>query len=90
MEFEWDDAKNDSNIDKHGLSFEEAQYAFGDPKRVIAIDHKHSTKAEKRYFCYGKMDGRVVTVRFTFRDERIRIFGAGYWREGDAKYNRKS
>lgn len=90
MEFEWDDAKSESNADKHGLSFEEAQYAFSDPKRVIAIDHKHSTKAEKRYFCYGKMAGKIVTVRFTFRGEKIRIFGAGYWREGNAKYNRKN
>ena len=71
MEFEWDDAKSESNEDKHGLSFEEAQYAFGDPRRIIAIDHKHSTKAEKRYFCYGKIGGKVVTVRFTYRGEKI-------------------
>ena len=90
MEFEWDDAKSESNDDKHGLSFEEAQYAFSDPKRIIAIDQKHSTKAEKRYFCYGKIGGQVVTVRFTYRGEKIRIFGAGYWREGNAKYNKKS
>ena len=90
MGFEWDDAKSESNDDKHGLSFEEAQYAFSDPKRIIAIDHKHSTKAEKRYFCYGKIGGKVVTVRFTYRGEKIRIFGAGYWREGNEKYNKKS
>lgn len=90
MYFEWDNEKNNSNIDKHGLSFEHAQYAFNDPKRIFAIDHKHSTKAEKRYFCYGKLGSKVVTVRFTVRGGKIRIFGAGYWREGNAKYNRKN
>ncbi|MBW7858336.1 MAG: BrnT family toxin [Leptonema sp. (in: Bacteria)] len=86
MDFEWDEIKNKSNIIKHKISFEEAQYAFADTKRVIAIDHKHSTNAEIRYFCYGMLDDRVITVRFTYRAHKIRIFGAGYWREGYEKY----
>jgi uncharacterized protein len=89
MEFEWDATKSESNARKHGLSFEEAQYAFIDPQRVIAIDHKHSTNVEKRYFCFGKAGGKVITVRFTLRGEKIRIFGAGCWREGNEKYNGK-
>ena len=53
--FEWDSGKNKNNLDKHGVSFDLAQYAFQDPQRVIAYDRKHSTKKEKRYFCYGKV-----------------------------------
>jgi uncharacterized DUF497 family protein len=34
--FEWDEAKDQANQSKHGLSFSEAQFAFSDPKRVIA------------------------------------------------------
>lgn len=51
-EFEWDEKKNKQNIEKHGVSFETAQYAFADPNRIIAIDTSHSGK-EKRYYCFG-------------------------------------
>ncbi len=87
--FEWDTKKNSQNIEKHGVPFEEAQYAFFDPERIIAVDKKHSTKKEKRYFCYGKISGYIITVRFTWRHDTIRIFGAGYWREGRTLYNEK-
>ena len=87
--FDWDPEKNIDNLDRHGVPFEIAQYAFNDPKRTISFDHKHSTKKEKRFFCYGKVDKQVITVRFTIRNSKIRIFGAGYWREGRKKYYEK-
>ncbi|MBN2077471.1 MAG: BrnT family toxin [Spirochaetes bacterium] len=90
MEFEWDDAKNSENMRKHGVSFFEAQSAFFDPGRVIAADPSHSTENEKRYFCFGKIGTSIMTVRFTLRANRIRIFGAGYWREGRKKYEEKN
>jgi uncharacterized protein len=55
--------------------------------RVIAEDLDHSGDAP-RYFCFGRVDGAVVTVRFTWRREKIRIFGAGYWRKGKAIYEK--
>jgi len=64
--FEWDDAKDRANRIKHGVSFIEAQYAFFDPRRVIAEDLDHSG-AEARYFCFGEVAGGVMTVRFTYR-----------------------
>jgi uncharacterized DUF497 family protein len=79
--FEWDDAKDRANRAKHAVSFALAQAAFFDPRRVIAEDLDHSD-AEARYFCFGKVAAAVVTVRFTYRAGRIRIFGAGYWRKG--------
>lgn len=84
-EFEWDDAKNEANIKKHGVSFYEAQRAFLDPHRIIAQDLGHS-KAEARYYCFGKIDRMVITVRFTYRKKIIRIYGAGYWRKGRKVY----
>jgi len=42
MTFEWDEQKNRINIQKHGLSFDEAQEAFFDERRVILSDEKHS------------------------------------------------
>ena len=87
--FDWDPEKDLANQTKHGISFSEAQYAFADPNRVIAEDLTHSKK-EKRYFCFGKVGGGVLTVRFTFRAGVIRIFGAGYWRKGKKAYEREN
>jgi uncharacterized DUF497 family protein len=47
--FEWDSDKDAENQTKHGVSFSAAQFAFADPKRIIAEDVAHS-KTEKRYF----------------------------------------
>ena len=86
MDFEWDAERDLANQAKHAVSFAEAQFAFMDPNRRIAFDHRHSTPQETRYFCFGKVESRVLTVRFTYREGRIRIFGAGYWREGRKRY----
>ena len=69
--------------------FAEAQFAFADSSRVIAEDLGHSTK-EKRYYCIGRVDQGVMTVRFTYRDGVIRIIGAGYWRKGKSIYDREN
>lgn len=88
--FEWDDEKNRQNRDKHNLSFEEAQFAFKDKKRVIIEDNEHSTEAEKRFFCIGKVGTKICTVRFTYRKHIIRIIGAGYWRKGKIRYEKEN
>ena len=89
MSFEWDDNKNEDNIHKHKVSFSRAQYAFLDSQRVIAEDLEHSVD-EKRYFCIGIVKGGVLTVRFTYRGEKIRIIGAGYWRRGKDIYEKQN
>lgn len=88
--FEWDDEKDRINLEKHGVSFARAQRAFLDERRVIAVDLSHSTEEEKRYFCFGMVDGGVMTVRFTWRGRRIRIIGAGYWRRGRRIYEQEN
>lgn len=88
-DFEWDDAKNLSNQRKHGISFSLAQFAFLDERRVILEDMDHSDD-EKRYYCLGKIAGGIMTVRFTYRKTKIRIFGAGYWRKGKRIYEREN
>ncbi|MEG8230624.1 BrnT family toxin [Candidatus Rickettsia tasmanensis] len=87
--FEWDEEKNKINIGKHNVSFYEAQKAFLDINRIILQDVDHSV-TEKRYFCLGKVDGNILTVRFMFRDNHIRIFGAGYWRKGKRIYEQEN
>ena len=87
--FEWDDAKDRLNQAKHGVPFALAQYAFFDNHRVIAEDLEHSD-SEQRFFCFGTVGDGVMTVRFTWRESRIRIIGAGYWRKGKAIYEQQN
>ena len=87
--FEWDEDKNRENKEKHGVSFELAQYEFIDPNRVIAEDLKHSHR-EKRYYCFSKVEGAILTVRFTYRKDVIRIIGAGHWRKGEKVYEKQN
>lgn len=87
--FEWDVEKDQANRLKHHVSFTVAQYAFADPQRVIARDLEHSG-SEERFYCFGRVEDGVLTVRFTYRDGAIRIFGAGYWRKGKAIYERQN
>ena len=86
--FIWDFEKELANIHKHGIDFVTAAKAFKDPRRKIYIDFKHSKK-EARFFCIGKVENEILTVRFTYRGEKIRIFGAGYWRKGERYYEKK-
>ena len=85
VRFEWDEHKNRQNQEKHGVSFDLAQYAFEDPDRVIAVDLEHS-EDEPRYYCFGKVGEGIMTVRFTYRGHSLRIIGAGYWRKGRKIY----
>lgn len=88
-DFEWDKTKNLENILKHGVSFYEAQYAFADEKRIILKDDYHSQE-ENRYFCLGRVGDGILTVRFTCRGGKIRIFGAAFWRKGKARYEKEN
>ena len=88
VQFEWDEKKNQENLEKHRIPFNLAQYAFSDPNRVIAEDASHS-QTEQRYYCFGKVRDRIMTVRFTYRKRMIRIIGAGYWRKGRDIYEKE-
>ena len=87
--FAWDVRKEAANIRKHGVEFEKAAKVFTDPGRKIYVDEKHGT-AEERLFCIGKVGGKVLTVRFTYREGHIRIYGAGYWRKGRRYYEQET
>ena len=88
-QFEWDDAKDRLNQRKHGVPFALAQYAFADARRVVLEDEDHSAN-ERRFYCLGRVGDGILTVRFTYRDNVIRIFGAGYWRKGKTIYEKQN
>ena len=87
--FEWHPKKDRENQGKHGVSFAEVQFAFADPRRVIAEDLARSS-TEERHYCFGCIGENILTLRFTYREEVIRIFGAGYWRKGKQIYEREN
>ncbi len=87
--FEWDERKNRTNQKKHGVDFEHARKAFLDPDRVIVEDLEHS-RDEDRYFCLGRVEDEIITVRFAYRRDIVRIFGAGYWRKGKKRYEKEN
>ena len=87
--FEWDPDKDAENQRKHGVSFAQAQTAFLDSGRVIARDLEHS-RTEPRFYCFGRVADGVLTVRFIYRANVIRIIGAGYWRKGRKLYEAHS
>jgi uncharacterized DUF497 family protein len=85
--FEWDQEKEKRNIIKHGVDFSTAAAAFFDDSRMVFIDAKNSS-SEQRFFCVAEIESKIITVRFTYRSDKIRIIGAGFWRKG-AKYYEK-
>ena len=89
VRFDWDDEKDKENQSKHNVAFSLAQYSFLDPKRIIVEDINHSNE-ENRFYCIGRVGEEIMTVRFTYRGNIIRIFGAGYWRKGRKIYEDKN
>ena len=79
--FEWDNTKDRQNQSKHGVPFAMAQLAFFDERRVILEDLSHSGD-EKRYYCLGSVAGEILTVRFTYRNNVIRIIDTGFCERG--------
>ena len=74
-EFEWDAAKAESNLAKHGVSFASALHVFND---AFACEWCDSTSepGEIRYLITGIVNGIMVTVVYTERDDRTRIISA--------------
>ena len=87
MRFAWDQQKAESNLAAHGVTFESAKQAFDDPQAIVVFDAEHSGKRELRWWLLGRVDLKVMLVRYTHRPGGVvRIIGAGYWRQGKDIY----
>jgi uncharacterized protein len=74
--FEWDPEKAEANLSKHGVSFEEAVTAFGDPLSMNMPDPDHSEN-EQRFIVLGMSDRyRLLVISYTERPPRTRIISA--------------
>lgn len=85
MDFEWDPAKAESNLTKHGVSFEEAATVFSDFLSVTFDDPDHSFD-ENRFVTIGASEkGRLLFVSHTDREDVIRIISARESTRGERK-----
>ena len=66
MKLEWDDGKNRSNVEKHGLSFEDAKEIFQAPM-LTALDTRLDY-GEDRWVGVGSLRGRIVVMIYTKPD----------------------
>jgi hypothetical protein len=76
LQFEWHPLKAKANQKKHKVSFDEASTVFKDTLRIEARDRWHSDD-EERYLGIGRsIQGRILSIYYTFRADRIRIISA--------------
>lgn len=86
MEFEWDSQKANSNLKKHGVSFQEAASVLGDSLSITYYDPDHSVR-EHRFITVGMSRfGRVLMVAHTDRGDNIRIISARKMTRKERKY----
>lgn len=77
LRFEWDPAKADANLKKHGVSFNEAATAFDDPYAVFQTDELHSDEEVREWaIAYSNLN-RLLLITFIEREPKlIRIITA--------------
>ncbi|MFY9906409.1 MAG: BrnT family toxin [Terriglobales bacterium] len=71
MKYEWDEAKNRTNLAKHGLSFEDAEQVFAGP--CVTFEDDRFVYGEERLITLGLLGGRLVVIAHSPRDEATRI-----------------
>ena len=74
MTFEWDPAKDQANISKHGVAFETAKGIFEGP--VVTRHDDRREYGEERYISVGRVGGALLVVAHTERAGRTRLISA--------------
>ena len=84
VEFEYDPAKNEMNMDKHGIDFENAKALWNDP-RALLIELGY--KDEKRFALIAELgeSKKLWTAIFTKRSEKIRIISVRRARQDEGE-----
>jgi uncharacterized DUF497 family protein len=77
LRFTWDARKAAANLRKHGVSFEEAATAFGDPLSITVPDPDHSAE-EERYVLLGMSENQrhLVVVHLERARDEYRLISA--------------
>ena len=69
MRYEWDESKNQSNLGKHGLSFEDAELVFEGP--CVSFVDDRSDYGEERLITLGLLSARVVLIAHALRSDDV-------------------
>ncbi len=69
--FEWDEVKNDQNIEKHGIDFNDAVEIFKTP--LLVKEDNRVDYGEKRWIAMGLLKDFQVVAVYTLRNEKIRL-----------------
>ncbi len=77
MKFEWDENKNKSNQEKHGIDFNDASDVFKDKNRKTSPDLRKDY-GEDRWITIGKLIDTIIVVVYTIRAATYRIISARY------------
>ncbi len=74
LRVEWDEAKNETDKSKHGLSFEEAAELFRSETDYLEIFDSEHSEEEDRFICVGPIArGVILVVKTEWSDDHIRI-----------------
>lgn len=82
MDFEWDDAKRESNLDKHGLDFRFVDELFNG-RAMVTLDSPRGEEMRFRSIC--EWSGLHLAVIWTLRDEARRIISLRRARDGEKR-----
>lgn len=85
-DFEWDEAKRLSNLEKHGIDFWDAIGIFAGNFQDSPVKYH----AEPRRIAVGILEGRFISVIYTIRANRLRIISARRSRENEKRAYRQS
>jgi uncharacterized DUF497 family protein len=86
MEFEWDPGKNEANIRKHGIDFEDAIGIFAGP----ILTRRSDREGEERWVAIGAVEGREVAMVYTIRGAALRIISARRARRNERRDYRQA
>ena len=84
--FEWDFKKAKTNLEKHGVSFEEASTAFRDPLSLTIDDPLHSRDEERLVLIGMSYNNHLLVIVHTERGDNIRIISARKATKKERKY----
>lgn len=86
--FEWDEEKRQINIRKHSIDFIDAKEIWQEP--VIEGPSAQTYHGEERIIAIGMMEGRCITVIYTWRNEVKRLISARKARKYEQDYYEKT
>ena len=84
--FQWEAAKSEANLAKHGIDFDDASSVFYKPNVVLQSNRNR----EERWIAVGEIESELFAVIFTYRNGEIRIISARRARKNEERTYRNA